>query len=57
MIFLAQSEFIEPFSPRAAQLGIHFLIIVLSQNTVLDGPPFLRDLIKDTPLAKEIRKR
>ena len=47
-----QSELIEPVLPQAAQLGIHFLIIFLSQHAVRDAPP-LRDLIKDTPLVKE----
>ena len=39
LIFLTQSELIEPVSPQAAQLGIHF-IIFLSQHTVRAAPPY-----------------
>ena len=38
LIFLTQSELIEPVSPQAAQLGIHF-IIFLSQHTVRGSNP------------------
>ena len=58
MIVLAQSEFIEPGSPQAAQLGIHFLIIALSQHTVLDGPPFcLRTLHWRRKLGRDRRRK
>ena len=34
--FKTQSELIEPISPQAAQLGIHFLILYFFHNTQLE---------------------
>ena len=50
--FVTQSELIEPVSPEAAQLGIHFF-----HNTQSDMQLLLRELNKDTPPVKESRKR
>ena len=56
LTFFTQSELIEPVSAQAAQLCIHFLLYYF-HNTQSEMHLLLRDLIKDTPLVKESRKR
>ena len=52
--FFTQSELIEPVLPQAAKLGIHFYFFYKTQ---LEMHLLLWDLVKDTPLLKESRKR
>ena len=52
--FLTQSELIEPVLPQAAQLGNHLL---LPSTTYSRRCSSLSNLIQETPLVKESRKR
>ena len=54
--FFIQSKLIEPVLPQAAQLGMH-LFCYITFTTQLEMHLLLRDLIKDTPLAKDSKKR
>ena len=52
-IFFVQSELIEPVTPQAAQLAVHFIAFTTHSWRC----SYLRDLIKDFPLVEESKER